>query len=251
MPNAQYPVSKEACRVPGAAFVAENPSATAHAASVSPNRLRRGFTFVELCLGLVITSLVMSALAAFTLAMSAAWKQAEQTQSATVIANQVSAVLQDQIRQARLLGGWRAGSINGSGENAAVMLWKEAADGDGIIQDTELSLIEFDPGGHRLVIYPAGQGLGVNVPYSTFATTSVIDSFKAGRTARPLARGIWGASFKVSGTGSGQVPRLQFALRIVPEKRDDNGGVSPDAKARPLIQYGVATLRAPAAIPGF
>ncbi|WP_428939948.1 PulJ/GspJ family protein [Fontivita pretiosa] len=222
-----------------------------HSASLIRHVLRHGFTFVELCLGLVITSLVMSALAAFALAMSSAWKQAEQTQSATVIANQVSAVLQDQIRQARLLGAWRAGSINGSGENAAVMLWKEAAGGDGIIQDTELSLIEFDPTGHRLLIYPAGQGSGLNIQYSAFTTTAVIDNFKVGRTARPLARGIWGASFKVSGTGSGQVPRLQFALRIVPEQRDDNGSVSPDGRARPLIQYGQATLRAPAAIPSF
>jgi type II secretory pathway pseudopilin PulG len=217
----------------------------------NPRLCRNGFTFVELCLGLVITSLVMSALAAFTLAMSSAWRQAEQTQSATIIANQVSAVLQDQIRQARLLGAWRAGSISGSGESAAVMLWKEAADGDGIIQDSELSLIEFDPTRHRLMIYPAGQGSGANVPYSTFTSTAVIDSFKSGRTARPLARSIWGASFKVSGTGSGQVPRLQFALRIVPENRDDNGGITPDAQARPLIQYGQATLRAAAAIPSY
>ncbi|HWP41145.1 MAG TPA: hypothetical protein VNL70_09485 [Tepidisphaeraceae bacterium] len=218
----------------------------------NPQFCRSGFTFVELCLGLVITSLVMSALAAFTLAMSSAWRQAEQTQSATIIANQVSAVLQEQVRQARLLGAWRAGSISGSGESAAVMLWKEAADGDGIIQDSELSLIEFDPTGHRLMIYPAGQGSGANVPYSTFTSTAVIDSFKAGRTARPMARGIWGASFKVSGTGGvGQVPRLQFALRIVPENRDDNGGITPDVQARPLIQYGQTTLRAPAAIPSY
>ena len=44
----------------------------------------RGFTFVELCLGLVITALVMSAMAAFSLAMASAWKSAEKTQSLTL-----------------------------------------------------------------------------------------------------------------------------------------------------------------------
>ena len=40
---------------------------------------RRGFTFVELCIGLVVVSLVMGALAAFSLATADAWQQGATT----------------------------------------------------------------------------------------------------------------------------------------------------------------------------
>ena len=80
------------------------------AATSAVLRRRRGFTFVELCLGLVITTLVMGAMAAFSMAMASAWKSAEKTQSLTLRGHHAILRIEKEVRNARLIGASRAGS---------------------------------------------------------------------------------------------------------------------------------------------
>jgi len=218
---------------------------------------RRGFTFIELCLGLVVTSLVMAALAAFSLSMSTAWSCAGQTQALTLRGNQAVAWIQKEVRNARLLGAVRAGSINGSGTSgAAVVMWKADTNGDGFIQGAEVEMIEHDLVNHTLKIYSAGQGdAAAKWQWTVFTDPAVCDQFKVGRSAQIVAKDVYGASFATSGTGSAsQSPSFQYALKIVANETSsaalgDSGVVGADS--RMMVQYGAATVRAPAAQPSY
>ncbi len=202
----------------------------------------RGFTFIELCLGLVVMSLVMSALAGFSLAMVSAWKSSEKSQGLTLLGNQAAIRLQDAIRQAKLIGAFRGGSIDGTSAGAAVLIWGSDANGDAEIQAAEVELIEHDPDSKTLRLYPSGQGDAVSKwHYTTFVTPDTIDQFRTGRSYTLLARGVYGASFQTAGTTStAQNPILRYALKLV-----------SDSDPTPLIQYGAATVRAPMAQPNY
>lgn len=206
-----------------------------------------GFTVVELCLAIVITSLVAGALTAFSLAMLSAWKHAEQTQALTLTGNQVVLRIQNELRSARLIGACRAGSSDGSAPGAAVVLWKQDFNGDGKIQASEMEMIVHDTVNHELRLYRTGQpdpDPNQVWSYSTFSDASVFNLFATGRQSVLLARGVQGAVFQTSGTtGASQNPSLQFALKLKAENASMPG--SPQQ----LVQYGVATVRAPLAQP--
>ena len=209
-------------------------------------------------MGLVITSMVMSALAAFSLAMSSAWRSAGQTQSLGLRASHAVGWIQKEVRNAKLLGGVRAGSLNisGSTPSAAVVLWKEDTNGDGYIQGYEVEMIEHDPVNHTLLIYPARQGDAVaKWQWSVFTDPTVCDQFKIGRSANIVARDVYGAAFATTGTGNASAnPSLDFGLKIVAqESRASASGTSGvvGADSRMLVEYGTATIRAPFAQPSY
>src|SRR5262245_42961476 len=90
---------------------------------------RRGFTMVELCMGLVVLGIVMSALAAFSYAMSETWQASDTAQSLYVTGNQSVARLQNIIRSSKKIGLVRTGSLDGSSTSkACVVLWRSDAD---------------------------------------------------------------------------------------------------------------------------
>jgi hypothetical protein len=209
---------------------------------------QRGFTVVELCLGLLVTTLVMGALAAFSLAMATAWNHAENTQAVTALGNQAMLRLQSHVRNAKRIGIYRAGTSNGSGAGAAVMLWVQDTNGDSKIQGSEVAMIEHDTAAHELVIYPASQPDGLTAwPAATFdSDPAVFDNFKIGRTKQPIARGVWGAVFQTGDTSdlAQQNPSLRFALKLESGNTTGPGHAVGDA-SRLFVQYGTATLRTP------
>src|SRR5438874_1445919 len=107
----------------------------------NPFRRPRGFTFVELMMGLVITSLVLGALSAFTYAMTAAWKQSDSLQLTHMGSNQATVRIQNVIQQAKLIGLVRPGSLTGTGTAAAMMYWANDNSADGKIQFAEMGLL--------------------------------------------------------------------------------------------------------------
>jgi Tfp pilus assembly protein PilW len=203
----------------------------------------RGFTFVELCIGLLITALVMSALATFTLATCSAWQSCGQVATLTLQGNQIVSHMQNEIRNARLLGVCRAGSSGGSATGAAIMIWKSDTNGDGLIQGSEVEMILHDTTNHQLVIYSGTAADTSTWSYnSVFTNSTVISTFQSGRTPSIFATNVYGAVFATTATTSTTLnPSLQFALKIL----------SNDTTGTPqmLVQYGAATVRTPIAQP--
>jgi Tfp pilus assembly protein PilW len=210
---------------------------------------RRGFTAIELILGMLITTLIMGAMAAFCMAMSTAWKSAEKTQAVTLLGNQVVMRVQNEIRNAKLIGACTAGSSDGSATGAALLLWKQDTNGDGYIQGNEVEMIEHDTTNHTLKLYSIGQADGAGTwSYSTvFTAATTPANFKLNRQSTPLASGVYGAVFSTNGTsGTTLNPNFRFALKLMVDDAQ-SAGVGGEQKL--MVQYGTATIRAPLPAP--
>jgi type II secretory pathway pseudopilin PulG len=117
------------------------PSRTVHL-----RRTARGFTLIELILGMLVTTLVMGAMSAFMLAVGRGWTASDSTQATTNITAQAQLRIQRLLRQARQIGAVRTGALDGSAtSNAAVLYWKGDANSDNKIQHSELALLEYHP----------------------------------------------------------------------------------------------------------
>lgn len=195
-------------------------------------------------MGLVVTSLVMGALATFSLAMSSAWKSAGQAQTLTMIGSHVAARIQNEIKNAKLIGACRPGSCDGSALGAAIMIWKSDANSNGTIEGSEVEMIYHDIANNQLVLYSGTAADTATWSYSTvFTNATVIDTFRTGRTPTLFAPRIYGAMFLANAAASTTLkPNLQFALKLL---SNDSSKGSPQL----FVQYGTATVRAPLALP--
>jgi type II secretory pathway pseudopilin PulG len=207
-----------------------------------PLNKRGGFTFVELCFGLVITAMVMAGLAAFSLAMSTAWQNAGSSEAILLAANQDVRLLDAKIRPCALTGGWQPGSLNGTAaQPAAALLWTADTNASSTVNYSEIMLIEHDPVAQQIKVYQAPVPLLVpDVVYSyasVFSQASFIDTFKAGLTPTVLCSNVVGAQFYVGPADSTTArPFVEFALTI-------------KAGMQTQVVYGDATLRAPLPVP--
>src|SRR2546423_9591081 len=117
-----------------------------HARRFQLRRRPAGFTFVELMIGLVVTALVMGALAGLTTAVAQGWKQGDTTQTTTNVTTQTHLRVKRYLRAARLLGYCEVGSLdNPNCAQAAELFWKGDANADNQIQFSELALLEYHP----------------------------------------------------------------------------------------------------------
>lgn len=203
---------------------------------------RRGFTFVELCLGLVVTAMVVGGVASFALAVSEAWQNAGSSQSVLLSANHDAMLLSEKIRPCVLTGGWQAGSLGGSSSTgAAVLLWKGDTNANTFVNYTEIMLIQHDPLTHQINLYqvPATYS-GPDSVYSysgVFSQAAFISTFKGSLTPTVLCKNVTGAQFYVGSTSSAtSMPFVEFALTV------QSGNASQ-------VVYGDATLRAPKTVP--
>lgn len=227
---------------------AEKFSAAVLGASAS-RRLHLGFTMIELFFGLLITSLVMGAVATFSLAMGKAWQRSEEIESLTLRARQATVRIAQLVRDAKLLVTHRAGSLDGTAaQPAAVIIWTRDTNGDGLIQGAELALIEHNTTLNQLVLYPGGQGDTVqSLTWALISDPTIITDFKKGRTANALARGVYGARFAVtSATSTSLRPTFEFSLKFWHEKTVGGGTTSV---GEPYTEYGTCVVRAPKQVP--
>lgn len=204
------------------------------------SRRTRAFTFVELCFGLVITALVMSAVAAFTLATAQHWKQSDQEEATATQGRQATLRLTRTVQDAKLIGASRGGSLtNPATAPAAVILWVRDSNSDGAIQGAECAMIEHDRDAKLLRLYGAGQGdASVVLPWAIFTSDAMLTNFSVGRTSQPLARDVKGARIVPYGVGSAtQNPMLEYTLKL--------GGGDEHS----VIEYGTCSVRAPAKQP--
>lgn len=212
-------------------------------------RAPRGFTVVELCFGLVITALVMFAVATFVMAVSQSWRHSDEVETAARHAWQATVRLGRTVQDARLIGAFNHGDLSANTpQPAAVLLWMKDTNSDGKIQGAECAMIEHDDVQKALRLYPAGQGdATVVLPWATFTSPAVLTNFKVGRSHQLLARGVERVRFAAYGTtGTAQHPSLEYAMKIV--ATGTVPGQRP-AEGTELIEYGTCVIRAPARQP--
>jgi hypothetical protein len=201
---------------------------------------RRGFTFVELCIGLVVTALVLSALAAFSLATAEAWKQGstmnavgggENVAAIPLIANVVSARLDNEITTAIGVGGYFAGNLTDpTAQQSSLLLWK-TNDSSNTIAPNEVELLEFDSTNHEIWKYTSTQTTPT-INYSGF-TSTWIATFKGMASKVPLAKNVDGMQIYVDTPNSAsQLPLVEYRLYF------SRGG---NAQTR----YGAACVHSP------
>ena len=186
------------------------------------NFARRGFTFVELSIGMVVTAMVLGALAAFSLATAQAWNQGATTNTVgngqtiaavPIIANVASARLDNEIATSLNVGGYYAGSLtDGTGQQASLLLWtSQNSDNVYTIAPNEVHLLEYDSTNHVIWKYTSTQTSPL-LDFTQF-TTSWIGTFKAMASQTPLARNVDGMQIYVNTPNSAtQLPLVEYRL---------------------------------------
>lgn len=207
---------------------------------------RRGFTLLELLIGMVITAMVLTALATVTYAVSVNWKTAEAVEASYMAGAQVNARLGQHLRSAATLGAIRNGTLNGNGSSAALFFWKgddtstAHPNGDGNIQYAEIALLEHDIASEELRLYTvtdfdtwstAAKTAADAIAGSAYINAaSNMNDFKGACVGhRVLLRNVTGMILKKYTTGT---PTVEFLVNI----RRPDGSIGP--------YYGTIVLRA-------
>jgi prepilin-type N-terminal cleavage/methylation domain-containing protein len=204
----------------------------------------RGFTLAELIVGLLLLAIVGGATAAVASAVTRGWQLGETNGAATLTMGRTMLRIQDRIQRAKFLGQCRPGSVSSpdSVPGAAILFWRDDANGDGLMQFEETQLLEYDPAAKTLVVtepaYPtAAIRAAYNGPHPTSMLTgaTAIEDYKGMqyKATHTITRNVQGASFNViTPTTASQRPAFEFRLKF----NTPNG---------PAVDYGTATLRSP------
>jgi type II secretory pathway pseudopilin PulG len=211
-------------------------------------RRASAFTAVELIMGLLITSLVTTALAGVMAAVAQGWRATEITQTGAVADNAAVARISRTLREALEVGD-PATFADGS---TGIMYWADDTDGDGAPKISEMATLEFNQPTkqvRRLRVnttrYDIWSGL-----YDLF-DGGMITSIKAligllfgGQPevlTTVLADNVQSAKFTViPAASSDELPRVEYMLVIERPVPGKTGQTQTSAL------YGSATLRAPA-----
>lgn len=186
-----------------------------------------GFTFVELMMGMVVTCLVMGALAAFTMAMGQSWNGAQSPQTVQLTGAVLSVRLADVLRNSLAIGVvWPGSMDSASAQTAGVTLWLgDDLTVDGKIQWGEIGWLEYDPVAKTLRLY---QRLPVLNMIQSFAAKPTLTQAAWSDVGLPTQ--FKGKSFVTSQLLASNVAAAYFSYR---NPNDING--------RPSLEY-VITL---------
>ena len=203
---------------------------------------RQGFTFAELIIGLLLLALIGGATAAVAAAISRGWKVGESTATSSITITRTLIRIQDKIQRAKALGQWRAGSLNpGVGaEGAALLFWRDDANGNGKMELEETQLLEHDPVQNELTVWETEfpdplTRTAFNGPFATtlLSGATAIDDHKARPYSKKhtITRGVRGVIFNlITPTAAEQRPQFDFQLRF----QGPNGEV---------VEYGTSSPR--------
>ncbi|MEO6434399.1 MAG: hypothetical protein ABIP55_01385, partial [Tepidisphaeraceae bacterium] len=226
---------------------------------VRPRHARgRGFTFMELVLGMMVTSLVMAALAALMGAVAAGWRHSGNAQATSNVVAQTHVRMQRLLKGVRQIGAVRNGSVDGSADpQAAALIWKSDANGDYKIQLSEVALLEAEIGGQltqcrmvsHTIAYPSdwttaqrNTADGAALTDAELYEDASIDEFRtiaqasAYGQATVVATSIVGAEFRLIDGAAVTRPTLNYLINI-------QRGSAPET------EYGSVTVRTPTTLP--
>jgi type II secretory pathway pseudopilin PulG len=209
--------------------------------NLSPDRVaRRGgaggaFTLAELIIGLLLLAIIGSATAALATAVTRGWQVEEGTVSSTLTITRTMLRIQDKIQRAKSLGQFRAGSLTPAptSDGAALLFWRDDANGDGEIQFNETQLLEHDPLNNTLLLWETA----FTGPFTKAMLNepNAIGEYKllphAG--SQVMTRGVLGAAFTViTPPTASQRQTFEFRLKFS----------GPNGQA---VEYGTASPRSP------
>jgi hypothetical protein len=220
-----------------------------------PALARAAFTLMELIMGMIVTGLVMAAIAALLSAVAMGWEQSGQSQTTSIHRVQTHARIQRILKGAKQLGAIRAGSVNGNTTPAGVMIWKSDANGDGKVQFSELGLLVHEglvgtPDGYLSfydVAYPSNWSAAQKTaadntpPVVTEADVykdSNIDTFRTMAYVRKtlVASHLLGVAFTRTDGADITRPSLDYVLKF-----------SKDNVVE--VEYGTTSVRTPSTLP--
>src|SRR5215212_10030533 len=96
------------------------------------NNLRRGFTLVELSMGMLLMTIIFAAVGGLAVALSTGWKATETSDGLQMARRQTSTQMYHNVRAAKFIGMASADNADNSGpgsnRGAAVMFWKGDVD---------------------------------------------------------------------------------------------------------------------------
>jgi type II secretory pathway pseudopilin PulG len=207
---------------------------------------RRGFTLVELIIGMVMTVMVLSALAAVATAVSMGWQNADSADSAFVTGSQVQTRLVQWLRPAITLGAVQKGTLNSSTSPAMLFFWKgdlqDASNptGDGKIEFNEIGLLSYDSASKELRVYDANDwstwSASAQSAANAIAGTTYINSIAnstdfmaACPNYRVVMRNVHGVALNTV-TASGK-QLVEFVIKL------------QDSKDEVTVHYGTVSLR--------
>jgi hypothetical protein len=190
--------------------------------------------------------MVGGALATFTLSVAQGWQASGGAQSTSLSSAATTLRIQQIVRNTRLTGKCNTGALDGS-SSAAVLLWMDDTNSDGVIQENECAMLEYDSTSRCIIkrTLPSS-GSTASMNYATFSSSStVLANFRGDATVtQPVARDIDGAVFYANaGNGTTDLPSLEFSLKFQRTQTSSNG--ETQTVGSPLIGYGVATVRTP------
>lgn len=215
-------------------------------------RCRRAMSLIELCIGLVITTMVVGALSALWYGVAETWAKSGSSQNVALTGNQAVSRIEANLRTAKYIFQSTAGSTDGKTTPAAsVLYWK--ADNwnnltDGAVQVAELALIEHDPASGKLYLYQAIPKASMNASqitrasgvamWSDLSSYSTVTAFKSYDFVQKtvLSEAITGAVFTTHVAASGGRPTLEYTLVL------SRAGTSSRI-------YSVASVRGPTTRP--
>lgn len=208
---------------------------------------RRGFTLVELIIGMVITAMVLCALSVVTFAVSNGWQSADAADSSFVTGGQIQARIAQWFRPATAIGAVQHGSLTSSSNPASLFFWKtDVADvsnptGDGKIEFNEIGLLRYDAASQQVRVYDASDWASWSAAAKTTANalagTAYINSaanMSDFLTACPnyhvVMRDVSG--MVINTVTAGDKPLVEYVITLT----DSDGAAS--------THYGTVTLRA-------
>ena len=212
------------------------------------NRLRtqyfhpRGFTIVELSMGLLVMSIIFAAMAGLAVAMSNGWKATETQDNLQVARRQTSTQMYYNIRSAKYIGSASADNSGGATTGASVIFWKGDKDPGKVMYAYQIAVIEHDIPTATLRLYQLPQTAGgamTEFKDCDVDDTGDIDKFKKlpGIVSQVIGRNVASVTFKmlpISTTRQSQA--LEFQIRYKSGEQEQ-------------LEYGTATVRVPQAPP--
>jgi len=183
----------------------------------------RGFTFVELMMGLVITSMIMVAVTAIMTSVARGWNDQRVTQSTQLQANQVYARVQRILSAAKYV----VSPANNHSSSSDILFWANDYNADGAVEAGELGLIELDTTTNTLYYYSSSSQTGAASTQMSWSTLQSLTAAQLkgwsymqktalggpGNSGNANALQVTGAQFYVTGLSSTtQLPIVEFTL---------------------------------------
>lgn len=193
---------------------------------------------MELMIGIIVTSIVLCALAVFIFGVGENWEASDSAQSAFLAASMGVDRLNFIVRSAQMIdANPTPGSLDNSSSPAACMMWTDV-NLDGAIQYSEMTLLEYDSAQHLLAQYviPATANNATTQVSAIMNAASFIALPNIVRI--PVVHDVTACEIhSINATRTSIRPSLEFVLELA----------TGSSSSKTLV-YATSALRAPASV---